>query len=266
MYAAGWQSIPWEIFHTKPICWEFQSDSAPKEFHLGKSSCTKSSGIPFSVLFARSGVAEERGKRDVLRFSKFDFCSRIGNIFQCKSCLKYAFGFQLGRKRNVFLRYFAGFDVWTAFEISWLIFAGGRLSQIIMSDRSKAGIEFCTQRELKGADNQVQKYANGIMPFYTENLLMNDIQNIYMKNGKKCKKYKKKYILHKRDRKIYLVTFRRILLILFIVRHSWELIITFPVCCWWQDAGNLPENWNWTSSFRLAKVPKLDTLLDFFLQ
>ena len=66
--------------------------------------------------------------------------------------------------------------VWTAFEISWLIFAGGRLSQIIMSDRSKAGIEFCTQRELKGADNQVQKYANGIMPFYTENLLMNDIQ------------------------------------------------------------------------------------------
>ena len=119
----------------------------------------------------------------------FYFCSRIGNILQCKSCLKYAFGFQLGRRRNVFLRYFAGFDVWTAFEISRLIFAGGRLSQIIMSDRSKAGVEFCTQRELKGADNQVQKYANGIMPFYTKNLLMNDIQNIYMKNGKKCKKY-----------------------------------------------------------------------------
>ena len=114
---------------------------------------------------------------------------RIGNIFSVQSCLKYVFGFQFERERNVFSRYFAGFDVWTAFEISWLIFAGGRLSQIIMSDRSKAGVEFCTQRELKGADNQVQKYANGIMPFYTKNLLMNDIQNIYMKNGKKCKKY-----------------------------------------------------------------------------
>ena len=132
-------------------------------------------------------MAEERGKRDVLRFSKFDFCSRIGNIFQCKSCLKYAFGFQLGRRRNVFLRYFAGFDVWTAFEISWLIFAGGRLSQIIMSDRSKAGIEFCTQRELKGADSQVKKYANAIIPSYTENLHMNGIQTIYMNNGKSAK-------------------------------------------------------------------------------
>ena len=75
-----------------------------------------------------------------------------------------------------------------------------------------------------------------------------------------------KKCLHNRARKINLVKCCRILLILFIVRHSWELIITFPVCCWWQDAGNLPENWNWTSSFRLAKVPKLDTLLDFFLQ
>ena len=112
---------------------------------------------------------------------------RIGNIFSVQSCLKYVFGFQFERERNVFSRYFAGFDVWTAFEISWLIFAGGRLSQIIMSDRSKAGIEFCTQRELKGANNEVQKYANGIMPFYTENLLMNDIQNIYMKNGKSAK-------------------------------------------------------------------------------
>ena len=108
-----------------------------------------------------------------------------------QSCLKYVFGFQFETERNVFSRYFAGFDVWTAFEISRLIFAGGRLSQIIMSDRSKAGVEFCTQRELKGADNQVQKYANAIIPFYTENLHMNDIQNIYMKNGKKCKKSKK---------------------------------------------------------------------------
>ena len=101
--------------------------------------------------------------------------------------MKYAFGFQFERERNVVLRYFAGFDVWTAFEISWLIFAGGRLSQIIMSDRSKAGVEFCTQRELKGADNQVQKYANAITPSYTENVHMNDIQNIYMKNGKSAK-------------------------------------------------------------------------------
>ena len=80
------------------------------------------------------------------------------------------FGFQFERERNVFSRYFAGFDVWTAFEISRLIFAGGRLSQIIMSDISKAGVEFCTQRELKGADNQVQKYANAITPSYTENI------------------------------------------------------------------------------------------------
>ena len=35
--------------------------------------------------------------------------------------------------------------------------------------------------------------------------------------------------------------------------HSFELIITFPVC-WWQDVGNLVENWNWTSSFRLEEV------------
>ena len=37
----------------------------------------------------------------------------------------------------------------------------------------------------------MQKYANAIIPFYTENLHMNDIQNIYMKNGTKCKKSKK---------------------------------------------------------------------------
>ena len=107
-----------------------------------------------------------------------------------QSCLKYVFGFQFERERNVFSRYFAGFDVWTAFEISRLIFAGGRLSQIIMSDRSKAGVEFCTQRELKGADNQVQKYANAIIPFYTENLQKNDIQAVFMKNQKKCKTYR----------------------------------------------------------------------------
>ena len=101
--------------------------------------------------------------------------------------MKYAFGFQFGRERNVFSRYFAGFEVWTAFEISWLIFAGGRLSQIIMSDRSKAGVEFCTQREFKGADNQVKKYANAIIPSYTENLHMNGIQTIYMNNGKSAK-------------------------------------------------------------------------------
>ena len=98
-----------------------------------------------------------------------------------QSCLKYVFGFQFERERNVFSRYFAGFDVWTAFEISRLIFAGGRLSQIIMSDRSKAGVEFCTQRELKGADNQVQKYANAIIPTYTENVHMNDIKTIDLK-------------------------------------------------------------------------------------
>ena len=114
--------------------------------------------------------------------------------------MKYAFGFQFGRGRNVFLRHFAGFDVWTAFEISWLIFAGGRLSQIIMSDRSKAGVEFCTQRELKGADNQVKKYANAIIPSYTENLHMCGIQTIYMNNGKSAKHKKK--CLHSRDRKI----------------------------------------------------------------
>ena len=51
----------------------------------------------------------------------------------------------------------------------------------------------------------------------------------------------------------YFVTSAEILLILFIVRHSFKLIITFPVC-WWQDVGNLVENWNWTSSFRLEEV------------
>ena len=90
-------------------------ENSNRTLHQKKSSCTKSSGIPFSVLFALSGVTENKG--DARAYLTLILKIRKGNIFSMLSCLKYVFGFQFGRERNVFSRYFAGFGVWTAFEI-----------------------------------------------------------------------------------------------------------------------------------------------------
>ena len=60
----------------------------------------------------------------------------------------------------------------------------------------------------------------------------------------------------------YFVTSAQILLILFIVRHSFKLIITFPVCGW-QDVGKLVENWNGT--FRLDMVDIFLLIFQFLL-
>ena len=60
-----------------------------------------------------------------------------------------------------------------------------------------------------------------------------------------------------------LVTPAQILVILFIVRHSFKLIITFPVCGW-QDVGKLVENWNGT--FRLDMVDIFLLIFQFLFQ